>query len=238
MAPSRKTEPVSTLEVYRSRGLGSRVGFGSRPAVVVVDYIVGFTDPKSPLAGDFANELRATRSLLNAMRRRGAPVFFTTTAYDKAMTEAGVFVRKVPSLAVLQRGSRWVKIDPSLKRRRNEVVIEKQYASAFFGTPLASTLHAQGVDTLIVAGCTTSGCVRATAVDGLQHGLRVIVPRECVGDRAVGPHEANLVDIDGKYGDVMTVKDVIALINQAPDRYQGAEKLIPSFRPRRKPGPG
>ncbi|HQZ16658.1 MAG TPA: N-carbamoylsarcosine amidohydrolase [Vicinamibacteria bacterium] len=215
MAPSRKTEPVSTLELYRSRGLGSRVGFGSRPAVVVVDYIVGFTDPKSPLAGDFANELRATRSLLNAMRRRGAPVFFTTTAYDKAMTEAGVFVRKVPSLAVLQRGSRWVEIDPSLKRRRNEVVIEKQYASAFFGTPLASTLHAQGVDTLIVAGCTTSGCVRATAVDGLQHGLRVIVPRECVGDRAAGPHEANLVDIDGKYGDVMAVKDVIALVERA-----------------------
>lgn len=222
MAPSSKSaaraEPVSTLELYRSRGLGSRVGFGSRPAVVVVDYIVGFTDPSSPLAGDFSRELRATKSLLNAMRRRGFPVFFTTTAYDKAMTEAGVFVRKVPSLSVLQRGSRWVAIDPSLKRRRGEVVIEKQYASAFFGTPLASTLHAQGVDTLIVTGCTTSGCVRATAVDGLQHGLRVIVPRECVGDRADGPHEANLIDIDGKYGDVMATRDVIALVNQSASR--------------------
>lgn len=222
MAPSRKSgkpaEPVSTLDLYRSRGLGSRVGFGSRPAVVVVDYIVGFTDPRSPLAGDFSKELGATKSLLNAMRRRGFPVYFTTTAYDQAMTEAGVFVRKVPSLAVLQRGSRWVDIDPSLKRKGNEVVIEKQYASAFFGTPLASTLHAQGVDTLIVTGCTTSGCVRATAVDGLQHGLRVIVPRECVGDRAPGPHEANLIDIDGKYGDVMAVKDVITLIDQAPAR--------------------
>ncbi len=222
MAPSRKSgkpaEPVSTLDLYRSRGLGSRVGFGSRPAVVVVDYIVGFTDPRSPLAGDFSKELGATKSLLNAMRRRGFPVYFTTTAYDQAMTEAGVFVRKVPSLAVLQRGSRWVDIDPSLKRKGNEVVIEKQYASAFFGTPLASTLHAQGIDTLIVTGCTTSGCVRATAVDGLQNGLRVIVPRECVGDRAPGPHEANLIDIDGKYGDVMAVKDVIALIDQAPAR--------------------
>jgi nicotinamidase-related amidase len=192
------------------------VGFGLRPAVVVVDYILGFTDPTSPLAGDFSQELKATKSLLNAMRRRGFPVLFTTTAYDKAMTEAGVFVRKVPSLSVLQRGSRLVEIDPSLKRRRSEVVIEKQYASAFFGTPLASTLHAQGIDTLIVTGCTTSGCVRATAVDGLQHGLRVIVPRECVGDRAPGPHEANLIDIDGKYGDVMGVKDVIALIVQTP----------------------
>lgn len=208
---------MSTLDLYRSRGLASRVGFGSRPAVIVVDYIVGFTDPKSPLAGDFGKELRATRSLLKAMRGRGFPVYFTTTAYDKAMIEAGVFVRKVPSLAVLQRGSRWVDIDPSLKRRRDEVVVEKQYASAFFGTPLASTLHARGVDTLIVTGCTTSGCVRATAVDGLQHGLRVIVPRECVGDRAAGPHEANLIDIDGKYGDVMAVKDVIALVKATGD---------------------
>ena len=214
-AASPVATPLTTLDLYRSRGLGSRVGFGSRPAVVVVDYIVGFTDPGSPLAGNFGNELRATRSLLNAMRRRGFPVLFTTTAYDKAMTEAGVFVRKVPSLAVLQRGSRWVAIDPSLKRRRSEVVIEKQYASAFFGTPLASTLHAQGVDTLIVTGCTTSGCVRATAVDGLQHGLRVIVPRECVGDRAQGPHEANLIDIDGKYGDVMELKEVLAILSDA-----------------------
>lgn len=216
MAPSSKAgkpaEPVSTIDLYRSRGLGARVGFGERAAVVVVDFIVGFTDPKSPLAGNFASELRATKALLNAMRGRGLPVFFTTTAYDKAMTEAGVFVRKVPSLAVLQRGSRWVGIDASLKRRKDEIVIEKQYASAFFGTPLASTLHAQGVDTLIVTGCTTSGCVRATAVDGLQHGLRVIVPRECVGDRAKGPHEANLIDIDGKYGDVMSVDDVIARV--------------------------
>lgn len=211
-APSASPAPQSTLDLYRSRGLGSRVGFGSRPAVVVVDYIVGFTDKASPLAGNFASELRATKSLLNVMRRRGFPVFFTTTAYDKAMTEAGVFVLKVPSLAVLQRGSRWVEIDPSLKRRKSEVVIEKQYASAFFGTPLASTLHALGVDTLIVAGCTTSGCVRATAVDGLQHGFRVIVPRQCVGDRAQGPHEANLIDIDGKYGDVMELKEVLALV--------------------------
>ncbi|MBK5256623.1 MAG: isochorismatase family protein [Vicinamibacteria bacterium] len=214
-APAAKP-PISTLDLYRSRGLGSRVGFGLRPAVVVVDFIVGFTDPTSPLAGAFSRELKATKSLLNAMRRRGFPVFFTTTAYDKAMTEAGIFVRKVPSLSVLQRGSRLVEIDPSLGRRRTEVVIEKQYASAFFGTPLASTLHAQGVDTLIVTGCTTSGCVRATAVDGLQHGLRVIVPRECVGDRAPGPHEANLIDIDGKYGDVMSVKDVIGLVGRSP----------------------
>ena len=192
--------------------LGSRVGFGERPALLVVDFIVGFTDPRSPLGADFSRELSATRVVLRAMRRRGLPVLFTTTAYDKEMIEAGVFVRKVPSLRVLQRGSRLVEVDRSLKRLKTEVIIEKQYASGFFGTPLASTLHAQGIDTLILAGCTTSGCVRATAVDGLQHGLRVIVPRECVGDRAAGPHEANLIDIDGKYGDVMSVREVVALI--------------------------
>jgi nicotinamidase-related amidase len=118
----------------------------------------------------------------------------------------------VPSLRRLRRGSRWVAIDPRLRPRRGELVIEKRYASAFFGTPLASTLHAAGVDTLIVAGCTTSGCVRASVVDGLQHGLRVIVPRECVGDRAAGPHEANLLDIDGKYGDVTSLAEVLAYL--------------------------
>ena len=214
--PALLTPPVSTLDLYRSKGLGSRVGFGKKPAVIVVDFIVGFTDVSSPLAGDFSAELKATRTLLDAMRRRRFPVLFTTTAYDKAMTEAGIFVRKVPSLAVLQRGSRLVEIDPSLKRRKDEVVVEKQYASAFFGTSLASTLHSLGVDTLIVTGCTTSGCVRATAVDGLQHGFRVIVPRECVGDRARGPNEANLIDIDGKYGDVASVQEVITHIAQAP----------------------
>ncbi len=206
----------ATLELYRKRGFGSRVGFGARPAVVVVDFIVGFTDTKSPLAANFGSELRATFCLLAAMRRRGFPVFFTTTAYDAAMTEAGVFARKVPSLAWLQRGSRYVAIDPSLKRRKNEVIVEKQFASAFFGTPLASLLHTLAVDTLIVVGCTTSGCVRATAVDGLQHGFRVIVPRECVGDRAPGPHNANLFDIDGKYGDVVVLADVLKEIREAP----------------------
>ena len=115
----------------------------------------------------------------------------------------------------LAEGSRWVEVDPRLRRRPTEILVNKKYASAFFGTALASTLNALRVDTLIVAGCTTSGCVRATVVDGLQYGLRVIVPRECVGDRAPGPHEANLVDIDGKYGDVMPLARVLAKLAAA-----------------------
>jgi nicotinamidase-related amidase len=139
-------------------------------------------------------------------------VYFTTTVYESDLLDAGLFLRKVPSLATLVRGSRWTEIDPRLKRQPSEPVIEKRYASAFFGTHLASTLTASGIDTLIIAGCTTSGCVRATVVDALQHGFRAIVPRECVGDRAPGQHEANLVDIDGKYGDVVDAPAVLSYL--------------------------
>jgi nicotinamidase-related amidase len=200
----------ATLAAYRKKGLAARVGFGRRPAVIVVDYILGFTDTRSPLAGRFEAELLATRKVVDAARRQGVPVFFTTVAYEPDFKDAGLFVRKVPSLRWLREGSRWVEVDPRLRRRPSEILINKQYASAFFGTSLASTLNALRVDTLIVTGCTTSGCVRATVVDALQHGFRAIVPRECVADRAAGPHEANLVDIDGKYGDVVGLADVLA----------------------------
>jgi nicotinamidase-related amidase len=125
------------------------------------------------------------------------------------MVDAGLFVRKVPSLAILQRGSEWVRVDPRLRPMPAEPVVDKRYASAFFGTHLGSTLAAAGIDTVIVTGCTTSGCVRATVVDALQHGLRAIVPRECVGDRSPAQHAANLIDIDGKYGDVMDLSEVV-----------------------------
>ncbi len=202
----------SVLAAYRKKGLAARVGFGRRPAVLVVDFIVGFTNRRAPLAADFDREVAATRKLLAAARGKRIPVFFTTTAYDPEMREAGVFVRKVPSLRTLQAGSRWVAIDPRLAPRKDEIVLSKKYASAFFGTALGSTLTALGVDTLIVTGCTTSGCIRASVVDAMQHGFRTIVPRECVGDRAPGPHEANLVDIDGKYGDVTSLDEVLRYV--------------------------
>jgi nicotinamidase-related amidase len=197
------------LAHYRRKGLAGTVGFGRAPAVLVVDAIVGFTDPTCPLGTDYDREIAAITRLLTRARQRRVPVFFTTTAYDATMADAGVFVDKVPSLRHLQRGSRLVALDPRLARRAGEVLIEKQFASAFFGTPLASLLATARVDTLIVTGFTTSGCIRATAVDGLQHGYRVIVPRECVGDRAARPHEANLFDIQGKYGDVLSLAAVL-----------------------------
>ncbi len=197
------------LAEYRARGLAAEVGLGTRPAVLVVDFIRGFTDPASPLGSNLDTEVAATGTLLEAARRAGIPIFFTTTAYDAECREAGLFVKKVPSLRTLVRGSRAVELDPRLGRREHEVLIEKHYASAFFGTSLASMAAASRVDTLLIAGCTTSGCIRATAVDALQHGFRGVVVLQCVGDRAPEPHRANLIDIQGKYCDVMGLDEVL-----------------------------
>lgn len=203
-----------TLLQYEKKGIGDRVGFGVRPAVIVIDFIVGFTDTESPLAANMGRELAATLRVLEASRRKSIPIIFSTVAYDGSCREAGPFIRKIPSLRVLRAGSRWVQIDPRLKRRRDEILLVKRFASCFFGTHLASYLTWQGVDTLILTGCTTSGCVRATATDGMQNGFRVIVPRQCVADRAQGPHEANLLDIDAKYGDVVSIEQVLSYMRR------------------------
>lgn len=210
MAADRKDHNGGAiLDAYRAKGLAGRIGFGRKPAVLVVDFIVGFTDDASPLGSNLDAELEATLQLLTAARKRSVPVLFTTTAYDECLTSAGLFPLKVPSLKTLIRGSRWVEVDPRLGRQPSEQIVEKCYASAFFGTSLASELHAAGIDTVIITGCTTSGCVRATVVDALQNGFRAIVPPECVGDRSPEQHAANLVDIDGKYGDVVRLPEVV-----------------------------
>ena len=202
--------------LYRERGIAERVGFGRRPAIIVVDFMVGFTDTESPLAGDLDGPLNETVRILTVARQRGVPVILTTVEYDPSLKDAGLFLRKVPSLSWLVTGSRWVELDERLERRDGEVVLKKKYASAFFGTDLATLLTSQGVDTLIITGCTTSGCIRATAVDALQNGFHAIVPREAVGDRAEGPHEANLFDIDAKYGDVVSVGEVLRYLEGLP----------------------
>jgi nicotinamidase-related amidase len=207
-------ESNDLLERYRQKGLANHLGFGRCPAVLVIDFIGGFTDPDSPLGSDLDAEVSATAELLAVARRTGRDVFFTTTAYDPEMTEAGLFVDKVPVLEMLQRGSAAVQIDARLDRQPGESVVEKQYASAFFGTDLAATLHERGVDTLLLAGCTTSGCVRASAVDAMQHGFRPIVVEPCVGDRSTAQHRANLLDIQAKYGDVVGLARVLAYLEE------------------------
>lgn len=183
---------------------GRRQGAGSRPALIVVDFSLGFTDPASRLACDADDALAVTARLLAAARSSGAPVVFTTVAYDEAAERvAAAFIAKSPALLELRVGSRWVEIDPRIAPAPGEPVLVKLFASAFFGTPLASLLAAAGCDTTVIAGASTSGCVRATAVDALQHGYRVVVPRDAVADRLDSAHEAALFDLDAKYADVV-----------------------------------
>jgi nicotinamidase-related amidase len=200
-------------DFYKRRGFAQRVGFGQRPALLVIDFIKAFTNPASPLASNLDAEIAATQQLLIEARHLNLPIAFTTVEYDEGFRDAGVFIKKIPSLSVLKKGSLMVAVDERLAPLPNEHVLIKKYASAFFGTSLAATLTAAGVDTLLITGCTTSGCVRASAVDSCQNGFRTIVVRECVGDRAEPPHEANLFDIDVKYGDVVTLEEAIAYLH-------------------------
>jgi maleamate amidohydrolase len=196
-------------------GFHGRAGFGRRPALIVVDMSVGFTDPASPLHCELEDVVEAIERLLAATRAARLPVVYTSVAYDEAAKEkARVFIEKVPALLTLEAGSRWVEIDPRLTPEAGEAVLTKLFASAFHGTPLASLLMAQQCDGVVVTGASTSGCVRATAVDALQHGYRVVVPREAVGDRNPDAHEANLYDIDAKYGDVMPLEEVLDQLEQ------------------------
>ena len=174
-------------------GFGERGGFGSRPALVVIDMTLGFTDPESPLACDLEEPVANIQKLLDAARRTRIPVAFTTVAYRESdKLTAAAFIDKIPALLTLEAGSRWAEIDPRIAPRETEPVLNKLFASGFYGTGLPSLLAAAGVDTLIVTGASTSGCVRATAVDALQYGYRPVVPREAVGDRNPDAHEANL----------------------------------------------
>ena len=204
---------MSAHDVYEERGFGGRQGAGSKPAVVVVDFIEGFTNPESRLACDADAAVEATARLLDAARAASVPILFTTVCYtDDDLQRAAMFVAKAPALATLRPSSPWVEVDARLRRRPNEPVLVKLFASAFFGTELDEQLRAAGCDTVIVTGASTSGCVRATAVDALQHGYRVLVPRDGVADRAPDAHEGSLLDIDAKYGDVVSIYEAIGAV--------------------------
>jgi maleamate amidohydrolase len=199
----------------RFEGFHGRAGFGARPALLVVDMSVGFTDPSSPLACELGDVVAAIARLLEEARRADVPVVYTTVAYAEGdRATAAPFIDKVPALLTLEAGSRWVEVDPRLAPRPGEPVLTKLFASAFHGTPLASLLAAGGRDSVIVTGASTSGCVRATAVDALQHGYRTAVPREAVGDRNPRAHEANLYDIDTKYGDVVSLAETLSHLEE------------------------
>ncbi len=197
-------------------GFGGRAGGGRAPALVVVDTTLGFTDPASPLACDLDGPVEAIGELLAAARAAAATVVFTSVAYGPGdHAAAAAFLAKVPALGVLEAGSRWAEVDPRIAPLPREPVLVKLFASAFFATPLASLLTARGHDGVVVCGASTSGCVRATVVDALQHGFRPVVAREAVGDRDPAAHEQALRDVDGRYGDVVGVREAAALLAAA-----------------------
>ena len=194
-------------------GFGERQGAGRRPALLVIDMSLGFTSPDSPLVCDLDDVVEAIEKLLAAARANGLPVVFTTVSYGEGeKTVAKAFIDKVPILLTLAAGSPFTEIDPRLAPLPEEPVLNKLFASAFFGTPLQSLLAAHGCDSVIVTGASTSGCVRASAVDVLQNGYRLLVPREAVGDRNPAAHGQALYDIDAKYGDVVSLDEALAVI--------------------------
>ena len=188
------------------------LGLGQKPALVVGDMIRGFTDPECPLGCACPEVVAANSVLLDAFHARGLPVFFTTVVY-RHDDQASIFRSRIEALNLLTPESKWVEVDENLEVLPGDTLIEKQWASAFHKTGLDKLLRARGVDSLVVTGLTTSGCVRATAVDGLQYDYPVVVPREAVGDRNPDAHEANLFDLHAKYADVEPLDAVLAMLS-------------------------
>ena len=196
--------------IYEKQGFAQSIGIGERPAVVTVDFTNGFNDPEHFGGGNIDDAIKKTCELLKAARAWGWPIAHTRVVYADDGSNAGVFTWKVPALAALTEDNPLGHIVAQLDVRPGEFVVRKTQASAFFGTDFLPWLVRNRVDTLLVTGCTTSGCVRATVIDSVSNNLRTIVVRDCVGDRALGPHEANLFDMQQKYADLVTAEDVIA----------------------------
>ena len=185
------------------------LGFGVRPALILVDFVQAYFDRSSPLYANVEDELASALRIRESAQAAGVPVFLTRVEYQQNGADGGVFFRKVPALAAFVQGGRLGGWPDGLEPAADEYVITKQYPSAFFGTSLSSTLTANGIDTLIITGLTTSGCVRATCIDAVSYGYVPIVVADACGDRHAAPHEANLFDMNAKYGDVVNEAAVI-----------------------------
>jgi maleamate amidohydrolase len=204
--------PDELLDAMRREypcGEPRKLGLGLRPAVLVVDFIEGFTNPESPMGGPWEEQIACTRRLVACARKFGVPVIYTTVELDPADLVNSLLYAKTPRIRILLKGSRWTAIDRRLAPKPADLVISKKHGSAFFGTSLAPQLQLWNVDTLLICGCVTSGCIRATAVDAAQSGFRPAVVREAVGDRSILAHEANLIDIEQRYGDLITLEGAL-----------------------------
>jgi len=209
---------MGELDVYRQQGFGNRSGFGGAPALLIVDFVNGFNDPALFGGGNIGMAIASTKGLLQCARAQRLPIAFTRVVYAEDGSDAGVFCLKAPGLAALTERAAASQIVSELEPLKGEYVIRKTQPSAFFGTSLSGWLISKGVDTLLVTGCTTSGCVRASVVDSMSYNFRTIVVTDCVGDRAIAPHEANLFDMGQKYADLMTSADVIGHLASTPRR--------------------
>ena len=206
------TDIDSQQNYYDKIGFSERLGFGKRPAVLVIDMSRGITEP-GKMYIDMDEHIPRIQAINEAARRIGAPVVFTTVAYHKDLADAGTFGQKVPLVQNLLYGSTDVEIDPRLPMEEADHLLVKKFPSAFYGTNLQSMLTGLGVDTTIIVGNSTSGCVRATTCDAISGGFRPVVPSDCVADRAPLSHEVNLFDMDSKYADVMPSADVLTYLD-------------------------
>ena len=192
----------------------NRLGFGRKTALLVIDLLQGYTLKGAPLfAPGVVKAVAEMPALLAAARAKKMPIIHTRVFYNPAdFADGGIWIKKAPVLKSLVPGNKYAQFCKGVEPKKGELVLVKNYASCFFGTSLAATLTAMGADTVLITGCTTSGCIRASAVDAVQNGFRPIVVRECVGDRHDGPHEANLFDINAKYGDVISKAEAMKYI--------------------------
>lgn len=208
---------MKDLAANYAPAFGGRLPAGGKVALLIVDVVMAYLEPKSPLYAGVEDALTSNERLLAAARRAGAPVVFTNVLYRADGRDGGLFFRKVPALASFVAGSPLGQFPPTLQPQGEDIVVSKQYPSAFFGTSLASTFHAMRVDTLLVTGFSTSGCVRASALDALCHGFVPLVVREACGDRHAAPHEANLFDLQAKYAEVIGEDDAVALLDKSTE---------------------
>jgi maleamate amidohydrolase len=200
----------SLEENYAKGGFTKKLDYGKRPALLLIDFVNAYLLESSPLYANVEPARAASEMLLKAARAASIPIIHTNVSFQRGGRNGGIFFRKVPALACFEEGADPTlgAFGPGLAPAPGETVITKQYASAFFATSLASTLTSLGVDTVLIAGVSTSGCIRASTVDACQHGFIPIVVREAVGDRAPGPHEANLFDLQAKYAEVRSLDEV------------------------------
>ncbi len=201
---------------YLSAGFGLSLGLGKRPALIMVDFAKAYFEEGSPLFADCDSVRLRAIELLKQARVLGLPVFHTRVEYDLDGKNGGIFYRKISALSVFRRAERLGEFAVGLEPFANESVVTKQYASAFFGTSLGAMLTSQGIDCLLIAGMSTSGCVRATAVDAIQHGYIPVVLSDCVGDRHQAPHDASLFDLAAKYADVVASTVLLEELRHAP----------------------